>query len=301
MKHTILIVDDEKIQAESLQKVFHKERSHLHVKIATQESEITNCIENLYFNVAIVDLRMDDFSISGFDIIKRIINLNPFAKIIIQSAFLPEYSEDIKDIYLSGKIAAIVDKTKYDIFKVKILEEVDKIINAFEDNPKMYQKSLEGLYADAKNETETYSKGSKFEQFVSILLAQMGFIHITRRVRDKSLNEIDLIIRNEINDMFFQKFSPYILVECKNSEEKVDKNNFIQFLHKVENTNGLSNLGVLITSSALKRNTYIEAVRTSKTSTKIVFLSNIEINKLIYSKDMLEEFKSIIDEQVKDN
>jgi len=301
MIHTILIIDDEKIQAESLQKVFNKERSHFYVKIATNESDITTNIENLYFNVAIVDLRMDDFSINGFDIIKKIINLNPFAKIIIQSAFLPEYTEDIKDIYLSGKIAAIVDKTKYDIFKVKIMEEVDKIVQQFEDNPKMYQKSLEGLYADAKNETNTYLKGSKFEQFVSILFAQMGFIHITKRVRDKSLNEIDLIVRNEISDIFFQKFSPYILIECKNTEEKVDKNNFIQFLHKVENTNGLSNLGVLITSNALTRNTYIEAVRTSKTATKIVFLSNIEINKLIYSKDMLEEFKSIIDEQVKDN
>ncbi len=301
MKHTVLIIDDEKIQAESLQKVFYKERSHFHVKIATTEAEIVNQIENLYFNVAIVDLRMDDFSISGFDIIKKIILLNPFAKIIIQSAFLPEYTEDIKDIYISGKIAAIVDKTKYDIFKVKVLEEVDKIVQQFEDNPKMYQKSLESLYADAKNESDTYLKGSKFEQFISILFAQMGFIHITKRVRDKSLNEVDLIVRNEINDNFFQKFSPYILIECKNTDAKVDKNSFIQFLHKVENTNGLSNLGVLITSNSLTRNTYIEAVRTSKTLTKIVFLSNIEINKLIYSKEILEEFKTIIDEQVKDN
>lgn len=301
MKHTILIIDDENIQATSLQKVFKKERPNYHVQIATTEQDIYDNLDNLYFNVAIVDLRMDDFSINGFDIIKKIINLNPFAKIIIQSAFIPEYTEDIKEIYISGKIAAIIDKTKYDVFKNKILDEVDKIVRQFEDNPILYQKSLESLYADAKNETDAYQKGARFEQFISILFAQMGFIHIRRRIIDKSLNEVDLIIRNEINDTFFQKFSPYILIECKNTAEKVNKNNFIQFLHKVDNTSGLSNLGILITSSSIKRNTYIEAVRTSKSLVKIVFLSNVEINRLIYSKDILEEFKSIIDEQVKDN
>ena len=301
MKHTILIIDDENIQANSLQKVFKKERPNYFVKIATNEADIKNHIENLYFNIAIVDLRMDNFSINGFDIIKEIISINPFAKIIIQSAYIPEYNEDINEVFASGKISAVLDKDKFDIFSKNILRETDKIIQQFENNPIINQKSLESLYAEAKNETDTYQKGERFEQFISILFAQMGFTHILKRVKDKSLNEVDLIIRNEINDIFFQKFSPYILVECKNTKEKVDKNNFIQFLHKVDNTNGLSNLGILITSSSIKRNTYIEAVRTSKSFVKIIFISNIEIKKLIYSKDMLEELKSIIDEQVKDN
>jgi len=301
MRHSILIIDDIHIQAVNLQKVFKKERKYYFAQTATTEEEIENAISEFYFNIAIVDLRMDAFKFNGFEIIKNIIKNNPFAKIIIQSAYLPEYSEDLKDILISGKISAILDKGKFDKFKMQVLEETDKIVSEFEENPNTNQKALEAIYAEAKNEPDTYLKGTKFEQFISILFAQLGFNNISKRVKDKSLNEVDLIVRNEIDDTFFIKFSPYFLIECKNIAGKVDKNNFIVFFNKLDNTNGLANLGFLITSSSISWNTYIEAVRTSKTNSKIVFISNIEINKLIYSKDMLESFKQIIDEQVKDN
>ena len=301
MKHTVLIIDDIQIQAENLEKVFKKERPDYNIKIAYTEEEILKSIENFYFNVAIVDLRMDNFSINGFDIIKQIVELNPFAKIIIQSAFIPEYTEDLKDILSTGKIVDIVDKSKFDVFKEKIIEKTDVIVKEFEETPNVNIKALETIYSEAKNEQDTFIKGKKFEQFISIIFSQMGFNHILERIIDRSLNEVDLIVRNEIKDEFFTKFKPYFLIECKNHSDRIGKNDFIQFYSKLENTNGLSNLGILFTSSSISKNTYIEAVRTSRSTSKIVFISNKEIKRLIYSKDLLTEFKSIIDEQVKDN
>ncbi|MCU0392318.1 MAG: restriction endonuclease [Thermoflexibacter sp.] len=91
------------------------------------------------------------------------------------------------------------------------------------------------------------------------------------------------------------------MVECKNEQEKVDKNQFIQFFEKLKNTGGMSNLGILITSQSMKDTAYKEAIRKSSEEKKVVFISNVEIGRLIKARNILEEFKVIIDEQVKDN
>ena len=301
MKHSILIIDDEAQGATNLAKVFKKSRFEYMVTTATSEVEISDKIENIYYNIAIVDLRMDAFSINGFDIINKIIDVNPFAKIIIMSAYLPEFTDELAAIMKSGKVEGIVSKDKFDIFKDKILTISDKIVKEFEDNPLVNQKALESLYADAKNESDSYKKGMKFEQFVSVLFSQMGFNHIIKRFKDQSLNEVDLIIRNEIDDNFFQKFKPYILVECKNTNEDLDKNQFIQFRSKLEHAASMANLGVIITTKSIKHTTYTEAVRSSGQPHKIIFITNAEIKRLIYSNDSLYSFKGMIDEQIKDN
>jgi hypothetical protein len=134
------------------------------------------------------------------------------------------------------------------------------------------------------------------------MFQSIGFNQVLKRVKDQSLNEVDLIIRNDIEDNFIGKFGKYILVECKNKpEDKVNKNDFIVFQNKLKNTNGLSELGILATTGHITKNTYVEAVRESSESRKILFLSNPEIEKLIKAENKLSAFKSLIDDQVKDN
>ena len=48
-------------------------------------------------------------------------------------------------------------------------------------------------------------------------------------------------------------------------------------------------------------NTYYEALRSSGEMTKIIFISNPQIEALINAKDKVEAFKSLLDHQVKDN
>lgn len=305
MKHSILIIDDEPIQAENLRKALSKERSDYAFITATSETEMLQKIENQYFNIAIIDLRMDNFKIDGFDLIYQILSVNPFTKVIIVSAYRHDYNEKLLKIAQTARLKNILDKptspTAYADYVAKLLKDIDEVAQEFDTNAYANEKALETLYAEAKNTTNAYQKGYKFEQFVIILFGQMGFNHIQRRVIDQSRNEVDLIIRNEINDGLLQKFKPYILVECKNTEEKVDKNQFIQFFDKLKNTSGMANLGVFITAKSMKDTAYREAMRKSNETVKVIFISNIEISRLIKSRNILEEFKVIIDEQVKDN
>ena len=63
----------------------------------------------------------------------------------------------------------------------------------------------------------------------------------------------------------------------------------------------MAELGIIATSGFISRNTYIEAVRESGESRKVLFMSNPEIEQLIKAADKKEEFKRLIDSQVKDN
>lgn len=302
MTHSILIIDDEPLQANNLAKALKKEKKYIDYHVATREQQIKESISDIYFDIAIVDLRMDEFSIDGFSIIRKIIEINPFANIIIVSAFTQEYLKEIQDILLSGKIIGLIEKTEFSTFVHEIVLAISKYEEHITKDPSETSKAFLNLYANAKNITDPHQKGVFFENFVSLFFSNMGFLHINKRIKDLSLNEVDLIIRNDIKDPFFSKFKPYILVECKNKpSDGVSKNDFIQFYSKLKNTNGLADLGFLITSGYIARTTYIEAVRNSQENIKIIFISNPEIEQLINSDYPLNELKKIIDNQVKDN
>lgn len=303
MKRSILIIDDVKEQAQGLEKGLGKTLPiEYELKSVFEEQEIIETIDNRYFSLAIVDLRMDGFNFNGIELINKIIETNPFAKIIIVSAFKGEYLLQLKDLFITGKIVDVLDKEDYDVWIPKLTNIILKYHEDFFKSPDGINNALLEYYSNAKNETDTYIKGEKFEHFVSLLFQSIGYNSINKRVIDKSLNEVDLIVRNEIKDPFLNKFGKYILIECKNKPKyKVDKNTFIVFSNKLKHTNGLAELGVIATTGYLTRNTYLEAIRESSDVRKIIFMSNKEFKRLILSIDKLETFKEIIDEQVKDN
>lgn len=302
MAKNILIIDDVKEQAEGLARGLRKEMPNYQFESYFTEESILEAIEQRFYSLAIVDIRMDTFSIDGIEVVKKIFEVNPFAKVIIVSAFKDEYILQLKDVLLTGKVVDIQDKERLSDWLPKLKLTIEGYFEAISEDPSEINKALLQYYSNAKNESDTYKKGETLEHFVSLLFQSIGFEHIMKRVIDKSLNEVDLIIRNDIGDSFLQKFGKYILIECKNKpKDGVDKNDFIVFNTKLKNTNGLSELGILITSGYIKRSTYLEALRDSSETGKIIFISNPQIERLINSHDKLSEFKRIIDEQVKDN
>lgn len=301
MKHSILIIDDEKIGAKNLKEYLAREIDFVEVQYASEASEINKAVANNYFNIAIVDLRMDKYDFNGIEIIKSIIEVNPFASIIIISAYTNEFLQEINDLFQSGKIKAVINKGDFDTFAENVKKQTEAAMESFESTLNSSQGALADIYSDAKNEKDNIRKGKKFENFVSLMFSHIGFNHITQRVIDKSRNEIDLVVRNDIDDLFFSKFSPYFFIECKNTSADIDKNTFIVFKEKIEKSNNLANLGFIVSSRGFKRTAYLEALRTSGGSNKVVFISNSEIEHLIRSKSPMAALKEVIDNQVKDN
>lgn len=302
MNKSVLLIDDEQTQVISLTKALKERLPDVEFISTFSEQEILSAIETKFYSLAIVDLRMDKYSFNGIQLIEKIIEINPFSKIIVTSAFTQEYIDKLKPFILKGKIINVLEKEKFDVWVPKIVNTINEYYETIDKDSSPLQTALLQYYADAKNEFDTYKKGEKFESFVSLLFGNIGYKDIKRRVIDKSRNEVDLIVRNEINDLFLNKLGDYFLIECKNKpNENIGKNDFIQFYSKLDNTNGLARFGFLFTAGYIAQTTYVEAVRTSKSDKKIIFFSNTEIERLIKAEDIRIEFKNIIDEQVKDN
>jgi len=303
VKKTILIIDDEKDQVDNLNRYLTSRlTSDYHILTAYEEDDILDKVNNAYYSLAILDLRMDDYDINGISIAKKICETNPFAKILITSAFTTEFYASFKDMILSGKIIDTIDKETFSVFAENVRSAVVKYHDEHFSSDDSIKNALLESYAECKNTEDTYQKGVKFEQFVAFLFNNMGFDKISRRNIDQSRNEVDLIVRNDIEDGFFNKFGKYFLIECKNMpSSKVDKNMFILFNNKLQHTASMSEFGIIATSGGFTKTSYAEAIRESHKSKKIIFLSNQHFERLIYSTDRLETLKSFVDEQVKDN
>jgi len=302
MVKEVLIIEDEKVQAVGLFKALSTVLSNVNFHYAYEENVMLDSIENKFFNLAIVDLRMDKFSTNGIELIEKIIEINPFAKIIIVTAFLGDFMSEIPRVIGSGKILSIVEKESFSTWIPKLNTIISDYYIELELNPNEISSALTQFYSDAKNEDDSFKKGIKFENFISLLFGSFGYKNISKRVIDRSRNEVDIVIRNEIDDVFMNKFGKYILIECKNKPKTgVGKNDFITFYSKLKNSNGLADTGLIVTSGYIGRNSYLEAMRTSNDGAKVFFLSNPEIEELISSVDKLGAFKLILDRQVKDN
>jgi len=302
MEKTILIIDDEKAQADGLCKALSESLPEIDFISAYEEADMKSKIEHKFYSIAIVDLRMDKFPFDGIDLIREIFQVNPFAKVIIVSNFKEEYFGKLKEFILTGKVIDVFEKEQFKPFTEKLTNSIKNYYDKISRDPSEINNALLQHYASAKNEKDAYKKGEQFEHFISLLFQSFGYKEITKRVKDKTLNEVDLIIRNETDDTFLNKFGKYILIECKNKPEaKVTKNDFIVFSNKLKHTNGLAELGIIATSGYISWNTYYEAIRESGDIRKVLFMSNPEIEQLIRSIDKKEEFKRLIDAQVKDN
>lgn len=298
----ILIIDDEKVQAEAVGQTICEIFVEAEVMVASSKEDILNYINNKFYNLVILDLRMDLYDFDGISLAKDIMDVNPFAKILFVSKFSSEYLSLLSPLLVNGSVLGFSEKKDYELWKPELKQIIGDYYKTLDADPSQINSALLNYYADLKNESNTFMKGQKFEDFVAILFRSIGFKEIMKRVKDKSLNEVDLVIRNDIDDSFLYKFGKYILVECKNRPDtNTDKNDYIVFLSKVRNTSGLSELGFLFTTSTITRNTYIEAVRNSKDKEKIVIIDNACMYKLLKSVDLKEGLKRIIDSQVKDN
>ncbi|MBR4391087.1 MAG: hypothetical protein IKT08_03155 [Bacteroidales bacterium] len=296
MNKSILVIEGREHHAQELCNALRKSLSDCTLSYASESDMMTKIITQ-YYSIAIVDLAWEGCDINGFTVMDQIITVNPFAKIIAVSDFQNETMLRISDYISKGAILALSERKGYHIW----IPELTKLINDYfnkDINPITVQ-ILENFYAEAKNESDATKKGRMFEEFVVGLFRQMGFIHIETRVRDKAINEIDLIVRNDLADPFFSKFGRYIFVECKNKPEVgFSKNDFIVFNKKVSSSNGDSTLGVIFTTGYIQRTVYLEVLRESEKGIKILYLGSGEIAKLIHTPNMLEEFKEIIDRQV---
>ena len=110
VKRKILVIDDDAVQAAALAKKLSETIPGSELMCASSEESIRDTVENKFYNLAILDIRMDNFDFDGIQIAKRILEVNPFARIIFVSRYLPEYMEQLTPLLQNGNVLGFSDK-----------------------------------------------------------------------------------------------------------------------------------------------------------------------------------------------
>jgi len=101
-KPTVLVVDDERLIVYSVSG--YLEREGFDVKSTTSPEEALSMIDNEQFDIVITDLRMNP--VSGTDIIKHLRRSGFEGKIIVMSAYLEDFMQDLQEL----KVNAFLEK-----------------------------------------------------------------------------------------------------------------------------------------------------------------------------------------------
>nr|DAS62911.1 MAG TPA: response regulator [Caudoviricetes sp.] len=303
MSKHILIIDDEREQAEGLAKLLTKEMgAGFTFEPLWEEAEIENAVNDRAFSVVVLDIRMDGMPFNGMDLFDKIIQQNSMARVVFVSAYLAEFGTQLNEALATGNVLAVQPKAEkeFNVFAGEIAGYIRNFFvrqgNELSENSKV----LMAAYERAKNTGNSQEKGLLFEEFLVSLFSQIGFSFIQKRVKDMT-SEVDLVLRNDLNDAFISKFGKYIFVEAKNRpSEPVNKNDLVVFRDKLDSSNHLAQLGILASAHNVASTVRSQMLRDSREDGKILLLTNNELIRLIRADDKLYEFKKLIDEQIKD-
>lgn len=190
------------------------------------------------------------------------------------------------------------------------IDKVQRIVNLLNDSLEEVMNSLrvfvEKRYVDSEqmiqekwNEALTIrdsnEKGKALEELLILLFSSVeGFIP-SHRIRTET-EEIDISVRNESKDSFWSKFTPFILVECKNWSTDCGKDEVVTFRSKLVNRFGLSHIGFLVSVNGFRKTVTKEILRGSQTEFLVVPIDGSNLKGLVFSRDRSELLKSYVSE-----
>jgi len=197
----------------------------------------------------------------------------------------------------SLSIYEAVDKIR-EIFHLlnSSLEEVVNSLRVFVENRYVdFEQKIQEKLVEALTITDSNEKGKALEELLVLIFSTLdGFIP-SHRIRTET-EEIDISVRNESKDSFWSKFTPFILIECKNWSTNCGKNEFVIFQNKLTNRFGLSRLGFLVSLNGFRNTVTKEMLRGSKTEFLIVPVDGNRLKELIKSKERSDLLKSFVSE-----
>jgi len=176
------------------------------------------------------------------------------------------------------------------------LEEVMNSLRFFVEKRCVdFDYKIQEKWNEALTITDSNKKGEALEDLLVLIFSTVeGFIP-SHRIRTET-EEIDISVRNESKDSFWSKFTPFILIECKNWSTDCGKNEVVSFRSKLVNRFGLSHIGFLVSINGFRNTVTKEILRGSQTRFLVVPIDGKMLKGLILSKNRGELLKSFVSE-----
>ena len=215
---------------------------------ATSYSDAQQKLGTSEWTLVLIDqkLRGPDGPNDGLGLIGEVDRLSPGAKSIVVTGYAD--SASVEKAFADGAYD-LIEKTETFETLVRV-----KVRNAMEEARQRWMASLSDPGRDAalldtwnaaKTERDGPKKGRLLEDTLELLLTKVPGLHVQARTRSPD-EEFDLVVRNESEDPFWSKESPYFLVECKNWSSKVGPTEYDRLLMKLRRRSDRSRLGFLV-------------------------------------------------------
>jgi Holliday junction resolvase-like predicted endonuclease len=158
------------------------------------------------------------------------------------------------------------------------------------------RKKIIGDWKTSKERIKNnYEKGRRLENFTATLIDSIDGLSIIEKNLKSDLEELDLVVKNNIQSPFIQSInSPILLVECKNWTNPVGIEEARVFESKIRELGQRANLGIFVALNGvtapfkkhlnnLKRENYTILVLTNKEIEELTVSYNLDANEWIES------------------
>ena len=196
--------------------------------------------------------------------------------------------ETIRKAYLVG-VWDYVEKSRYaiELLRHKIRQALlpDRLSRFVGLGEAERRGRLENEWATARGVVGNHQKGRLLEAFLDVLLpTNPGFVVAGRNVRLDD-EEIDLVVRNESQDPYWQKEGNVILVEAKNWSQKVGPEVLDRLLAKMERKFQRCRLGILVAPAGFTEGVATTYLAERKGPVAVMLLGPAEIDRLVQGPD----------------
>jgi hypothetical protein len=144
-----------------------------------------------------------------------------------------------------------------------------------------------------QTEIDRNRKGVLLERLLALLLKSIpGFDRLDTRLRN-SLEELDILVQNGSVDPFWQKESPYILVECKNWSKRIGAKELRELWAKMEGRYNRCRLALLVAAGGIAGTVRDLQLRKSENDMLVILIEAGSLDDLVRSNDRNETLKEM--------
>lgn len=266
------------------------------VEIATTRADAVRRLDEPGWSVILMDQKLQGPGgpDSGLDLISEARTRSPGAKLILVTAYAAP--ESVERAFRSGA---------YDYLEKTLLLEAllrVKVRNAMEAvrerwlatlTPDDTERAIQEAWTATQTERDRHRRGLVLERLMSLLLKTIpGFERLDTRLRNE-VEEIDVLVQNGSADPFWQKESPYLLVECKNWSKPVGAKELRDLWGKMESRYARCRLALLVAPGGIAGTVRELQLRKAERDQLVLLLGPGDLEELVRRPDRGEVLKEI--------
>jgi CheY-like chemotaxis protein len=290
----ILIVDDDPAFIETYKDLLTGEG--FVVEAVTTHAAALRRFDEPGWSVVLVDQKLQGpgGADTGLDLISEARVRAPGAKVVLVTAYAS--NQAVERAFREGAYEYLEKSPIFAaMLHVKVRNAMEAVLERWLATLELdeTERAIRETWAETQTEADRNKKGLLLERLLALILKTIpGFERLDTRLRN-SMEELDVLVQNGSPDPFWQKESPYILVECKNWSKHVGAKELREVWAKMEGRYTRCRLALLVAAGGISDTVRDQQLRKSETDMLVVLISAGDLDHLVRSKDRSEALKEL--------